>query len=123
MKKKKEIDNIRNDSNQELNDMHAKISFLKDKIEEFKKERKILKEENKILKNDIDYKNHKISILEKDKEDLNINLQKKERKILSMQNSILLIKNKENAIIENIDENENIINNPVLSVMTTSHNV
>ena len=121
--KKKEIDNIRNDYNQELNDMHAKISFLKDKIEEFKKERKILKEENKILKNDIDYKNHKISILEKDKEDLNINLQKKERKILSMQNSILLIKNKENAIIENIDENENIINNPVLSVMTTSHNV
>ena len=119
----KEIDNIRNDYNQELNDMHAKITFLKEKIEEIKEEKNILKEENKNLKHEIDNKKHRISILEKDKEDLNILLQKKDIKIYSMQNTILSIKNKENTIIKNNDENENIINNPVLSIMTTSHNV
>ncbi len=119
----KEIDNIRNDYNQELNDMHAKITFLKEKIEEIKEEKNILKEENKNLKNEIDNKKHRISILEKDKEDLNILLQKKDIKIYSMQNTIVSIKNKENTIIKNNDENENIINNPVLSIMTTSHNV
>ena len=40
-----------------------------------------------------------------------------------MQNTIVSIKNKENTIIKNNDEIENIINNPVLSIMTTSHNV
>ena len=120
----KEIDNIRNDYNQELNDMHAKISFLKDKIEEIKEDKKKLKEENENLKNDNENKKHRISILEKDKEDLNINLHKKEEKIILMQNTILSIKNKENNNnIENNDMIENFINNPVLSVMTISHNV
>ena len=41
-----------------------------------------------------------------------------------MQNTILSIKNKENNNnIENNDMIEYFINNPVLSVMTTSHNV
>ena len=117
--KDKKIDKIRNILNQEINDMHAKISFLKDEIDELKNDKRNLKKENTDLKEEIYNKNFQLLNLEKDKKELMLNLKQKETKINSLQDTICLFENK-----DNLNDNDNyFLNNPILSVMTSSHKV
>ena len=123
IEKKKEIDDLRNNLNKEINDMFVKITFLKDEIDSLKNERDILLNENKNLKEEIENKDFQISALNKDKEDLFSNLRIKENKITSLQDTISSLENKENEDNKKNDEINNFIDIPVLSVMTSSHNV
>jgi chromosome segregation ATPase len=103
--------------------MFVKITFLKDEIDSLKNERDILLNENKNLKEEIENKDFQISALNKDKEDLFSNLRIKENKITSLQDTISSLENKENEDNKKNDEINNFIDIPVLSVMTSSHNV
>ena len=116
----KEIDNIRNKFNKEINDLSIKITCLKEQIEELKYQIKELENENNNLKEEIDNKNHQITSLGKDKEDIIDMIKIKDKKIKSLQE---ILNSYENNDKNKSNDEIDLINVPVFTVMTTSHNV
>ena len=112
----------------------TKSMSLRDYVEYLKRIREIEKDEmkfqriqdynkkvNRFKLISIDYDHTQIP--ESDKEDLFSNLRIKENKITSLQDTISSLENKENEDNKKNDEINNFIDIPVLSVMTSSHNV
>ena len=116
----KEIDNLRNKFNKEINDLSIKITCLKEQIEELKYQIKELENENNNLKEEIDNKNHQITSLGKDKEDIIDMIKIKDKKIKSLQE---ILNSYENNDKNKSNDEIDLINVPVFTVMTTSHNV
>ena len=117
-----EIDKIRNKFNKEINDLSIKITYLKEQIKELKNQIKELENEKNKLKEEIENKNLQINSLGKDKEDLLDMIKIKDKKIKSQQDIVNSYENNVKNKTEDNNEND-LINVPVFTVMTTSHNV
>ena len=76
-----------------------------------------MQSEIKQLKDQLNKKNHQIYDLEKEKEEISEFLKEKDNKMKKLKEEIYFLENKGN----NIDNN--LIDIPVNTVMTTSHNV
>ncbi len=115
--KTKELDSARNKFNKEMNDVEIKMAFLRDQLDNFKMEKNEMQSEIKQLKDQLNKKNHQIYDLEKEKEEISEFLKEKDNKMKKLKEEIYFLENKGN----NIDNN--LIDIPVNTVMTTSHNV
>ena len=115
--KTKELDSARNKFNKEMNDVEIKMAFLRDQLDNFKMEKNEMQSEIKQLKDQLNKKNHLIYDLEREKEEISEFLKEKDNKMKKLKEEIYFLENKGN----NIDNN--LIDIPVNTVMTTSHNV
>ena len=115
--KTKELDSARNKFNKEMNDVEIKMAFLRDQLDNFKMEKNEMQSEIKQLKDELNKKNHLIYDLEREKEEIFEFLKEKDNKMKKLKEEIYFLENKGN----NIDNN--LIDIPVNTVMTTSHNV
>ena len=100
-----------------MNDVEIKMAFLRDQLDNFKMEKNEMQSEIKQLKDQLNKKNHQIYDLEKEKEEISEFLKEKDNKMKKLKEEIYFLENKGN----NIDNN--LIDIPVNTVMTTSHNV